>query len=866
MQVFKMWWSFFKGLRERTFTDASVANALLNQILIFPLVVVLVVALTLLCGGRCAIWQWWVAVAVVLAVPWLCCRWKKASIAGALFLVFLMAIWVVSGISVTRLGVDCHLYHFPIIRMLMLGWNPVWESTYDAIQTASGEVDGCNAWFVLSMSRPVWYFTAVATFFTRNHFDCYHPIVLFSVAGTLGYVWKLIGKTNVLVRLCSVVFVASYSLFYTYAPDMVATLSALGLLFCLYGYLNDRIWRPLPMLCFSFWLCSSKHTGILFSAVIWMSFAAVVLIRERREWKPVFMRLLKMAAMLGTLFLVANFSPYITNWLNYSHPLYPQCTMDEEKFPSMDLSADFNANVNEDARTMLNRPAAFVNAYISSDLVRGYYAWKLNKPDFRPWSRTWGINIYYCRSLGDILVCPWSRCRANTGDQDGWDTPLPVGYRCLIVIPIMLLLLFGRLSEKFVAAAMLLCAFALPAGMIGFLRYVAVIRYSFVFCLPMIWRIVSGRWAAKCIFVGALMWICLGRFYDAVKAELVLIDDRVTIFECFDHGLPDTLHYFKTVQDGKPLRGTSSCLKLLKALLPRLQRAEIKDIETVDPGEGGKAPVCDGFPGGSFRLPAWYDIRRRSALWRIRTAAPEPRGGDVARFFCDFRSFCRAFAADVPKAVRLRLTGRIDNHMLEPESGPPLLDGKVEPSIGVLDRWCVSVTAGSVPGGEAIAGTSDVVLSFPARMHKNNVRGIQIDGVGTEGNCTLNFPAGGEVVIDLSRPKYSNDECRFSPFISDYSSVVINGREMIDGPVSVAYNRSHAIRFQVGEGETLNISFRLKHHKYTVAELRRLLISASRCTRVTGESVDGVLADAKMAEYIAANPNGDAADLKNQGE
>lgn len=39
------------------------------QVLVFPLLVVLLACASFLFGGRCAAWQWWTAVAAVVAVP-----------------------------------------------------------------------------------------------------------------------------------------------------------------------------------------------------------------------------------------------------------------------------------------------------------------------------------------------------------------------------------------------------------------------------------------------------------------------------------------------------------------------------------------------------------------------------------------------------------------------------------------------------------------------------------------------------------------------------------------------------------------------------------------------------------------------------
>ena len=94
----------------------SSGRILLNQILVFPMAVVLLASLSLLCGGRCALWQWWGAVAVVLAFPFRKSDWKSAAMSDLWFLAVLFIIWVMSGISVTKVNTDCHQYHYKILR------------------------------------------------------------------------------------------------------------------------------------------------------------------------------------------------------------------------------------------------------------------------------------------------------------------------------------------------------------------------------------------------------------------------------------------------------------------------------------------------------------------------------------------------------------------------------------------------------------------------------------------------------------------------------------------------------------------------------------------------------------------------------
>ena len=58
-----------RDARTRPACTGTALETFERQVLVFPLLVVVLACASCLFGGRCAAWQWWTAVATVIAVP-----------------------------------------------------------------------------------------------------------------------------------------------------------------------------------------------------------------------------------------------------------------------------------------------------------------------------------------------------------------------------------------------------------------------------------------------------------------------------------------------------------------------------------------------------------------------------------------------------------------------------------------------------------------------------------------------------------------------------------------------------------------------------------------------------------------------------
>lgn len=799
-----------------------------GQVLVFPVAVTALASLSLICGGSCALWQWWVAVAGVIAAPFIRHDWRKAAAAGAWFLGFLFFVWLYTGITVTIAGYDQATCHYPAIRLLMLGWNPVWQSSPEAIcRVVNLNPEDFKLLWVVASPKPVWYFCAVANFFTKNPFSLCYPILLFMLVATGATVWRNLKGANVLLKVFAVLALASMILRHHYFLDAVMALSVIGLLSCLYRYLEDGEYQPIPLIVFSFWACSGKPLGILFCAIAWTVFFAVVLIKERQSWKGNIVRFAKIHGLIAFLVIAANVSPYITSWVEYSHPFYPKCTMNPEKYPAVELTGDF-LDVNDDAKQMMNRPAMFINAFVSPELVRRYYAWKLDKPDFRPQGQTW----------------------RQFGYPDGFDTPLRAELRYWFIAPILLMLVFGGLPGRFVAVVMLLCILMVPTEMIGFERYVRYIQCAVIFTLPIVDRLMARARPLKWILLCVITLLCWSKLCDCAKLELDSLDRRLGNYELFESGLPETVYYNREEADFQP----EANLDLLKLFVPALQAVKLARIPDYVYENSPRPDTIEWQRSFcfSFRAPKWYPSRKYSAILRAKAKEPKPKG-EWAGSLYEFKMFWKCLAATMPRAVLLRLTGRLDNHLKGASEIKVKSHGDViaENAAAKLSGWCSVLSyTGSKDGSATMTGRSPTLKVVSPQWLKNDKgQGLVIVGEGLSGKCKLRCKGEGDVSIALRGIDVRNGTEKL-PVYADYASFKINGKEMLKKKVSVWNRTPHRISLHVKDGEVLKLSFRLKPHKYERAELRQLLLDMADQIGTGEDMIDAVLSSPIIKPFL----------------
>ncbi len=434
----------------------SSLSVLERGLIAFPFFVLGIATTTFFLGGHCSLWQFWLAFAGTLAI--MCGMrfkpWKSRVIGCVLFLLFLALVWLLSGCFATS-GYDNSTYHLPVTRLFMMGWNPFEITSADVLANAYG----CNPqdwwpWHVMFITHPVELFNAVFGHFTQTPFNLTFSLTAFILPPIVHLIWRFLHSLDwhplaITTMLC--VFLGEFfniCLGIQCAVDAVVALAGIGVPISMVAIcFGQRAWGML-IVC-SIWMMIAKQSSLLTCFVFWSLFSVILLWLRRAEWKKWLLRLFGIGVLLCIVLCWVCASPYGTSWVHYGHSLYPAYTVDAERYPTVDITADFKDR-NADGQAM-GHIGSIVNAYISSTLAHKYYAWKLDRPDFNPYCVTW--------------------IQASS-HSDGFGAPTTTLNRVIILLSFLFLLAQKRKELRLIAVFMAVGLFIFPSQYIGYLRYV----------------------------------------------------------------------------------------------------------------------------------------------------------------------------------------------------------------------------------------------------------------------------------------------------------------------------------------------------------------------------------------------------------
>ena len=569
-----------------------------RQVLAFPLVVILLACVTFFFGGRCAAWQWWTSVGIVLATPFVARADRRAGlVSGGLFLVALAALFACVRLTRDSYWVDAIAYHLPATRFLIDGWNPLEASTPSALAAAmSVDPAEMRVMHVLFIQKAVWIFNAVAFFFHGDVQSVTTPIEFYSFFMASVVLWRVLDSWRRPFRLLAVLalwtFCAGHSSEFAGIASMavvddVTAMCVFALMAAMARDLDRRTvsWDRLVPL--SLLAVVVKAPGALACFALWTLFALVVLVRNRRGFGRAFARFAVVAVGIAVYFGVACASPYWTAYRDYGHPLYPLATVDEEKLPKTDFVADLNcgtADLDE-----MGPIGLFVNAYVSPSLAQGYYRRKLQREDFHPSCLNWR---YIGAEKGEAGTA------AETTLTDFSDRlKLLVAFAILLCLP-------GR---RIFAAMAILIMVAVPSRTYGYLRYVKfaemLLPFAGIALAELGCRKLDARFARRlsvALSVAVTGWFAFGavrravqevsdkryvrafappaRVYSSSFAPLHWTTfDKLAAFNgnCTSPSLRiDTERYNRTFKE-EPMRNGMTAFRTLAKRLPNLAKAEV---------------------------------------------------------------------------------------------------------------------------------------------------------------------------------------------------------------------------------------------------------------------------------------------------
>ncbi len=569
-----------------------------RQVLLFPILVVLSVAITFLFGGHITAAHWWLPTLAILTYPYFTPSPTKAKyLTTAAFLSLLLCIWVISGIILTVGWMDTMVYHLPAIRMMIEGWNPVWQGTGEKIAEAM-ELNPWHMclWHVISMTKTTWMFSAAAYFFTGTPLNLLFPLFPFLFIATTAQLLRFMRNTPSIAKIIAIILLWTITPSSTFSiADTAIALGAISLLCGIGCFIRERRTHWLSLIVSSFWLMTAKPTGLWTAFVFWVCFSLYLLWMQRAEFKRSLLKLIGVASLLTFLLCITCASPYLSSWFNYGHPFYPKYTVDEERFPIHNFTADFNMR-NDDAKQM-GHIGYFVNAYISETLAHKYYKWKLNKDTFAPRQSTW-----------------------SQGGDNGFDSGSPTSpkFRLIISLTFLFILLFGHKPERILGGMMLLACLALPTTMIGYVRYTPWITFVQLLAVCTIASIPFSKIKATALVTLILLQsttllkeglVFAAKIDQAHTAQQILKNPPAQIITYYSGGLKmktlgERYKLFPENTSGNPFYTSTNNVLLLKKQLPQLKASALSTLELFACEERDAYPT---FPSGEFKLPKDYD-------------------------------------------------------------------------------------------------------------------------------------------------------------------------------------------------------------------------------------------------------------------
>lgn len=572
----------FAGLRE--------------QLLLFPILVVCLASCSLLLGGSCAIWQWWLALFLSTGLVYI--RHEKATALASLLGVgaILFILWLAAIILTDDASGDNAVYHLPATRMLANGWNPIYTATPEAIMVKLGLDPGqMRVLHVLFTEKAVWIFNAIFFLFAKEPTAFLFPLpilLLLSVSFTIWHVfskWHL-SSTALLIWVIWIAAPCSIS-----GPtDYCCALAGAGLIFAMLEDVNGKGRSYLELVGYSFWMMNSKAPGLFTCFVFWCVYVLWLFIVQRRKVRATLPFLSTAGGALMLLFVLASFTPYFTAWRDYGHPLYPFKTSDEKAYPVRDITYDFDY---VDAKyECIGHIGNFLNAYVSPALVRKCYSTIRHDDDFAPVRRIWKMDY----EQGRLKDCT---------------SPTTACLRFRICLTIILLLLVPRF--RFIGFAMLAGLFFFPCKYMGYMRYLpwyhigeaCLLAWGLEYCLSRRLTFLSISYVALLICQLAFHVVRFAVVLSvSINTKLVFLASRpATIFgSTWDAAFIEKGNYARdpagddrdaSIQrelllatKGDPTKTTLNNLVLFKETCANLKETEIAALPVQDVAKYSKTP------------------------------------------------------------------------------------------------------------------------------------------------------------------------------------------------------------------------------------------------------------------------------------
>lgn len=285
---------------------------------------------------------------------------------------------VLTAFTFSYTGTDALNYHFPMQHLIRAGWNPLFDSTLEKF-SAIADLGGCSVYHTLFLpkgSALVGAFVASSTgLWTGDAYLGYVLIYLLFVTAARFYN-RFFPNVGVLGGRCvfaaALAFSSKITSFLAGQVDYTAYAAFCTALLSLWMLRKSVTAHDTAIFFMAALFCAlSKSTGLMLSALLialgcWLC---------RRS--PIY----RWAAVgWAAAFLVTGATPYLSSWIQYGSPVYPELTFAPNIEP-VDITADFTGNADALSMGYLSR---IVYAWISPSLAVYLGGMVSGNPDFSP--------------------------------------------------------------------------------------------------------------------------------------------------------------------------------------------------------------------------------------------------------------------------------------------------------------------------------------------------------------------------------------------------------------------------------------------------------------------------------------------------
>ena len=203
----------------------------------FSIVLPIIGIVTFAFGGSCSLWQWWIAFAIVVLCMSLHIDHKEVFSAAVLMLFWFAMVWILCGILANPGGWDENAYHFPAVRLLADGWNPLLIRTPEAFKGAFGFAQGdMEIYHTLFQMKGIWIFNAIGSKFTDDFFSPMLPMTLVLFPAVALRLFRLTNDAFSILVISVLLFLLIPRSFYSI--DAVLVLSTFALIACMFDVIN----------------------------------------------------------------------------------------------------------------------------------------------------------------------------------------------------------------------------------------------------------------------------------------------------------------------------------------------------------------------------------------------------------------------------------------------------------------------------------------------------------------------------------------------------------------------------------------------------------------------------------------------------